>query len=547
MPDSRSTVVVGVVHTMDDRMPVAEAFAMSNGRIVFVGSADDALAAVGAGAEVIRPAGGAILPGLVDAHNHHAVAGAEDLFQLRFPPTASVAEIAAAVAAYQEGLPEGAWVVGGLWGSHLVDELGTAEPLRLLDAATGDRPVVLTDDSHHNKWANTAALRAAGILDAPDPEGGTIVRDPDGKPTGLLLESASAPVERARAADAPSDLAHHVRCSARGVDMLAEHGVVAFQDAAAGIDMLRALKQLDDTGQLHAWVATSLLINDPIFANSQVGHDLLPHGAAYATGHHRPIWSKIFLDGVPPARTAAFVEPYLPGADDEGEERGETTMTREEVEGWLRSAHGLGLGVKVHCTGDASVRLLLDATETVRAEGLDVRVQIAHGQFVQKSDIPRVARLGVTAEISPFLWFPGVIASVLHACLPATTFGRIQPNRELRDAGARIAVGTDWPVSPSPNLWHAVAGLVTRTDPTGEFPGSLAPDQALTRAEAIRAITSDAADAIGFGDVTGRIRVGNSADFVVLDRDPFDVAVESLGGTVVRETWFAGERVFSRE
>lgn len=546
MSDSVATVVVGTVHTMDEGLPVVEAFAMDNGRIVFVGSAADAFAAVGDRADVIRRPGEAILPGLVDAHNHHAVAGAEDLFQLGFPSTASVSDIVAAVSEYQRGLPEGAWVVGGLWGSHLMGELSTGEPLRALDAASGGRPVLLTDDSHHNKWANTAALRAADILGTALAEGGSIVRDAEGRPTGLLLEAASAPVERARVADAPTDLAYHARCSARGVEMLAEHGVVAFQDAAAGIDMLRALKELDGAGKLNAWVATSMLINDPIFANTRIGHDLLPLGAAYATRHHRPIWTKIFLDGVPPARTAAFVEPYLPSPDAPAGHRGETTMTLGEVEDWLRTADRLGLGVKVHCTGDASVRLLLDATEAIRAEGRAVRIQIAHGQFVQRADIPRLSRLDVTAEISPFLWFPGVIASALHACLPEATLGRIQPNRELRDAGVRLAVGTDWPVSPSPNLWHAVAGLVTRTDPTGEFAGSLAPAQAITRAEAIRAITSDASDAIGLGDVTGRIRIGGSADFVVLDRDPFRVDVEELAGTTVLETWFAGQRVFAR-
>lgn len=271
---------------------------------------------------------------------------------------------------------------------------------------------------------------------------------------------------------------------------------------------------------------------------------ILGANGAGKTSLLRALSNMIFLDGVPPARTGAFVEPYLPAPGEAHEHRGETTMTREEVEGWLRAAHALGLGVKVHCTGDASVRMLLDATETVRAEGLDVPVQIAHGQFVQQADIARLARLDVTAEISPFLWFPGVIASALHACLPEKTFARIQPNRELRDAGARLAVGTDWPVSPSPNLWHAVAGLVTRTDPTGEFVGALAPDQSITREEAVRAITCDAADAIGLGDVTGRIRVGNSADFVVVDRDPFEVDVEDLAGTTVVETWFAGTRVF---
>lgn len=542
-----SFVVRGVIHTLTEDQPDARAFAVVGGRVAAVGSVDEARAAAGEDAPVLDYGDAAILPGLLDAHNHHAIAGDEDLFQLSFPVTATIDEIVRAVAAHESSLPEGAWVVGGLWGSDLVGTLSTGAPLAALDAVSGGRPVLLTDDSHHNKWANSAAMRLAGIFElSEDPEGGKVVRDASGAPTGLLLESAGAILEQYRLSTVTLDAEYHARCSERGIEMLAEHGIVAFQDAAASVDTLAALKKLDDEGRLKAWAVSSMLINDTIFGNELVGADLLPMGSQFATERHRPTWSKIFLDGVPPTRTGAFLEPYRPDPEHGADHRGSTTMSSDELESWLRTAAGLDIGIKIHCTGDAAVRTVLDAVAQVRDEGLSVPVQIAHGQFVHPDDLARFAGLDVVAEISPFLWYPGVIPNAIHDCLPDHIAAHMQPNRSLLDAGAVVVVGSDWPVSESPNPWHAVYGLVTRADPTGRFPGTLWSEQAISRDEAIRCVTSASADAMGLGDVTGRIRVGNSADFVVLDRDPFHVSVDELADTRARETWFAGERVYVR-
>ncbi|WP_394162045.1 amidohydrolase [Galactobacter valiniphilus] len=541
---SPTYIVTGTIHTMDEEVPTAEAIGVKDGLIAAVGTLDQVRAELGGEAPVVEHSS-AILPGLLDAHNHHAEAGKEDLFQLSFPATATVEQIIEAVAEYATTLPEGEWLVGGLWGSNLGAELATGEPLKALDAVTGDRPVLLTDDSHHNKWANTAAMRAAGILEmTEDPHGGQIIRDANGAPSGLLYEAAAAIVEQHRITTVTLDDEFHARCSERGIEMLAEHGIVAFQDAAAGLHTLKGLAKLDDEDRLKAWVVSSSLINDNIFGNEVIGEELLGQAAQYARAHHRPTWSKIFLDGVPPSRNAAFLTPYV--ADDEHghDHLGATLLDFSELAGWLRSAQKHQIGIKIHCTGNAAVRLVLDAVADARAEGIEVPVHIAHGQFVEPEDRPRLAELGVVAEISPFLWFPGVIANALDAVLPEEVFAGIHPNRSLLDAGAHLAVGSDWPVSESPNPWHAVAGLVTRQDPSGQFPGTLFPEQAITREEAIAAVTSRSADAIGLGDVTGRLRVGNSADFVFLDRDPFEVPVEELAHTRAVATFFGGEQVF---
>lgn len=140
------------------------------------------------------------------------------------------------------------------------------------------------------------------------------------------------------------------------------------------------------------------------------------------------------------------------------------------------------------------MRATLDAVEKVRAEGFtEARFQVAHGQFVHPDDIPQFATLDVAADISPFLWVPGIIPAAIAEVLPGDRASRMQPNRSLLDSGALVAGGSDWPVSESPNAWEGIHGLVTRQDPTGTFPGALWPEQAITLAEAIEVFTLAAA------------------------------------------------------
>jgi predicted amidohydrolase YtcJ len=223
-------------------------------------------------------------------------------------------------------------------------------------------------------------------------------------------------------------------------------------------------------------------------------------------------------------------------------------MPPAELERWLMSTAERGISAKIHCTGDASVRLVLDTVAKVRCAGhTDAKYHIAHGQFVHEQDIERFAELDVTADISPSLWFPGVIAEAIATVLPADRASKMQPNRSLLDTGARIAGGSDWPVSVSPNAWEGIYGLVTRKDPTGEFPGTLWPEQAITLPEAIRIYTTNCAEAMGVDDVTGSLSPGKSADFIVLSDNPYEIDIEDVPHITTRQTWFAGRKVFDAE
>jgi predicted amidohydrolase YtcJ len=536
------------IYTVDTARPWASVLVVRDGRAVALGG-EELLSDVGGDPEVVDHHGAFVMPGLGDVHNHHMLAGRAELFELQLDGGADLDGLLAAIRRWSAELPPDAWVVGGGWGSPLIPALSGREALHALDEAAGNRPVLLRDDSCHNRWVSSRALDLAGITaGSPDPADGTIVRDPmTREPVGLLIESALIPVERAYAAAVGATPERDAAACRRGVEILHSFGVTAFQDAAASLPMLRALRHLDDAGQLDAWVVTCMQINDKIFGTHPIGDELLAHGEQYRTVHHRPDFVKIFLDGVPTSKTASFLEPYLPDGEHGEQWRGDTTMTREELTGWLLRVAERGLSAKIHCTGDASVRMTLDAVAEVRAAGLRAPLfHIAHGQYVAEDDVPRLAELGVVADLSPPLWFPGVIFEAICACLPRHRAERLHPNRTLRSAGVLLAAGSDWPVMPSPNPWPGIQGLVTRSDPWGEFPGQLWPEQALTVPEALHAYSLGAAQAMGLSDVTGSIEVGKSADLVVLDRNPLDGEVTDLAATEVEATYFAGRRVYRR-
>ncbi|MBB6405654.1 amidohydrolase [Arthrobacter sp. AZCC_0090] len=539
--------VNAVIRTQDPKRPWARSMAVSDGRVVALD--DEAEALVGTGTEAVDMDGAFLMPGLIDVHNHHSLAGAADLFECNFLPTDDVDTILETVARWSASLEPGAWVIGGSWGSGLFEELSRLDTLARLDEASGGRPVLLKDDSKHNRWVNSAAMALAGIdASTRDPEGGEILRDPaTGLPTGVLIEAGGVLVERVVAASQGYSLKQMARACARGIEILHSYGVTAFQDAATSLQIMEALRHLDQSDALAAWVVSSMQVNDFIFGTTPLGEELVSRGEEFRTAHHRPDFIKIFLDGVPPSRTAAFLEPYLPDEHHAHDFAGHTTMPAEDLVGWLRRTAKTGISAKIHCTGDASVRMVLDAVQTIRGEGFhEAKYQIAHGQFVHEDDLPRFAALDVSADISPSLWFPGVIYEAIKTVLPLERATKMQPNRDLLDSGATIGGGSDWPVSVSPNAWEAIQGLITRADPTGQFPGTLWPEQAITLEEALACYTTAPARMLGLSDQLGTLEPGKAADFILLDRNPFEVEHSALAKIQTLQTWFAGKRVFQR-
>lgn len=533
-----------LICTMDPEQPWAQAIAVRDGRIVAVGSLKEARQVLPT-APLVHLPGEMVTPGLVDVHNHFVWAGRAELYEVFVPPVFSLDQVLDAVRAAAAGKAPGEWIVGGIWGSALIGDID-ASARRRLDEAAGGRPVMLRDDSHHNRFVSSAALAAAGITgDTPDPVNGTIVRDPvTGEATGLLLEAACSLVEMAvsRALDAAPEL--DVEAAAHAVKRLNAFGVTGMQEALTTRAVMRALKTLDDEGRLSAWVMGSLPMTEAPLAPGEMPDELQALRDQFRTRHFLPDAGKIFLDGVPTSRTAAMLEPYLPDAVHGCCFRGGTTLTVPQLARVLSDCEQKNIRVKIHCTGDASTRAALDAIDVLRSfNGPGLQHHIAHATFIDPAEIPRFAALDVVADLSPPLWFPSVIIDAIRSTVTQPVVDRMAPIRSLVEAGALIAGGSDWPVVPDPNPWPAMQGMVTRRDPSGRLDGALAPEQAIGVQDALRAYTLNAAQATGLADHAGSLKPGKSADLAVLDRRVFDIDPNQLGQTKVLQTWFEGRCV----
>ena len=540
----------GAIYTVDRTRPWAEAVAVRDGKLIAVGTNEEAAAFCGADTRIVDLDGRMAMPGILDVHNHHLRAGRGELLELTFPPTLSFDQILDLVRARAAKAAPGQWIVGGIWPSDLLGKLNTLEAKRALDAASGGRPTMLRDDTQHNRWVNSSALESAGITrSTPDPKDGVIVKDPaSGELIGLLYETASGLVEKVVTENGPYTPENDVAAAAHAIRTLNSFGVTGFQDAAASLAVLAALRRLDDEKGLTAWAVASMPVVELPFMAGVSGEALFAQRDQYRSDRVRPDFVKIVLDGVPTARTAAFLEPYRPDTAYGCCFRGGTMMTLPELSRWIARCEELGLGVKVHCAGDASLRQTLDAIDVVRSFNgpTTLRHHIAHASYIDPSDIDRFKELNVVADLSPIIWFPSAIVEAIRKALPDERALRFWPNRDLHAAGVLMAAGSDWPVVPQPDPWLGMEGMITRRNPRGEVDGALWPEQALDLETVIDIYTINAARAMGLEDVAGSMEIGKSADLIVLDRNLFDIAADEIADTKVLTTFFQGNAVFER-
>jgi hypothetical protein len=539
----------GRIYTVEASNPWAEAIAIRDGKIAFLGADDDAKSLIGSDTRVIDLNGKMVMPGINDVHVHPILGGRADLFECHFLPTLSLEEVLDAVRADARKARPGAWIVGGSWGSNFTTKLSSLDTLRMLDEASEGHPVLLRDDSVHNRWVNSRALELAGIhAGTPDPHDGVIVRDEATRaPVGLLFESAVAAVERAAEVANPYSLEANVSAVARAVEILNSFGVTGLQDAAVSGAVLSAYNSLDAQGKLSAWVVGSMMAEPAGFLNDLVGDALIDQRAKFGSPHVRPSYVKIFLDGVPMSRTSAFIDPYVPDKAHGCCFRGATTKSLPELARLITKQEDRGLAVKIHCAGDGAVRMALDAIDVVRSfkGATNLTHQIAHAGFVDRADVPRFRELKVVADLSPILWYPNQIIDGIEQAV-GERVREYWPNRNLLESGALIATGTDWPVIPNPDPWSGMEGLITRRNPDGKFDGALWQEQALDLPAAIAAYTANPARAMGMDGVTGSLAVGKSADLIVLDRNLFEIAPTDIADTRVVTTFFEGRVVFER-
>ncbi|MEB3367758.1 amidohydrolase [Saccharopolyspora mangrovi] len=539
-------VTGGPVHTADVGA-WAEGFAVRDGTIVAVGAAREVESWCGPGTRRLDLAGRLAMPGLIDGHVHLGIGGTQLALELPLLPTDTPDEVLVKVRDWAGRLEPGEWIIGGILGSGTYAALNSPEMLRRLDEASLGHPLLLRDDTMHNRQVNSAALAAMGVdHDTPDPPGGTYARDAEGRLTGGLWELTGMEAEDA-AKEAQRDPHGRLVTALRAAfQRMRQLGCTSFQDAATMAHQLAALRDIERAGDLTAWIVASLPATAFIEAGA-VGEELFARAPAYRSEQIRPDFVKFVLDGVPTTRTTALLTPYrCCGEHDDPEHRGTPYWTLDELVTGLRRCAELGLGAKIHATGDASVRLALDAAEIVRRDpGSQPIVQIAHPSFIAPEDIPRFAELNVHADACPFMWHPSPLVDGIARHVPVETMERIWPFKDLLATGALIAGGSDWPVGlPELNPWLGIETMVTRSAPEEQDdPRRINPDQAISRERAVAAFTSASAKALGIDDLTGALRPGLSADFLVLDRNIFEVPATQIHNTTVEQTYFRGERV----
>jgi predicted amidohydrolase YtcJ len=505
--------------------------------------------------EVIDAAGATLLPGFVDAHVHPLAAGVQRL-------TCDLSGLPHSVRAYQDTIadharrhPDDPWIRGNGWyGDAFPGGLPTRE---LIDAVLPDRPVVIVSHDCHGVWVNSAALERAGIDDrTPDPANGRINRTADGVATGVLVESA-ADLVTGLLPPITADFAEKALLEAQA--HLHRLGVTGWQDACVGSlwglpDPFSTYLSLAGSGRLTARVVGALWweagegleqIDGLLERRSQSTRDGAPgHDRFRATS------VKVMQDGVCENCTGAMLAPYS-GNPSHGTPTGLSFIDPVQLAKICTELDALDFQVHMHAVGDRAVRECLDALAAARSSSprRANRHQIAHLDVVDPADVPRFAELDVIANIQA-LWARRD-REIVERKLPL-----LGPSREpyhfpfgaLHRAGARLAMGSDWPVTDPNPLW-AVHTAVHRVGPP-EDPHAVGPDaltrpleieQALDLRTALAAYTAGSAYANGMEDRVGTIEVGTLADLVLLDRPVLDA--EAVSGALPVLTLVGGDAV----
>ena len=534
----------GRIHTLNPEQPEAEALAIRAGVITAVGDTDTITATAGPQTQRIDLDGKVVLPGFHDMHVHPLFAGVRQT-ECKIEQGSTLEQIQHEVQSCIGRADTGSWITGGQWDAHAIGQIPDRS---MLDSVSPDNPVLLSDTSGHSAWANSRALAIAGVTaDTPDPEGGIIERDSGGEPTGILREAAIMLVRM----HVPPHSYEALRAALEwSMNQMLSHGITSFTEASTGFvaGMTREVKlyaDMADAGMVKQRVRLCL--------NWEPGNAELEAVIAdrnlYARTNVATDCIKIFLDGVPTdSHTAAMLEPYalpMEGRNDDASRYGMLLVEQDNLNEAVTRFDRMGLTVKFHAAGDAAVRAGLNAFEAARtANGFSGQLHdVGHCTFVSREDLPRARALGVTFEVSPYLWSPSPINDDISKEVGDERTRRVWPVREMIEAGALVVPGSDWAVVPSVNPWIAVEALVTREEPGGSAK-HFGREQAISLDQAIRLFTVNAAKHLGMADKVGRIEPGLLADLIVLDRDPYSIPVTELHQVRVEQTIINGTPVY---
>ena len=516
----------------------ADALAVADGRIVGVGSSAEMEGLAGPGCRVIRLDGGTVTPGFIDAHVH-PIDGGMTSIECDLYSVMGMDAYAEVISAYAAAHPDRPWITGGGW--SMSDFPGGTPRREALDALVADRPVILYNRDGHGVWVNSLALQQAGVsASTTDPVDGRIERDPDGSPTGMLQEGA---IDLIADHVPPTTHADRIAGLLEGQRQLHALGITGWQDAIVRREGQAAYAEVQSSGRLTARVRLALLWDNKR-GLEQV--DELVERREEAKGHGLVASSvKLFVDGIIENRTAVTVEPYLETDGRPSTSRGIPMIEPELLTQAVAALDRHDFQCHFHAIGDGGVRLALDAIQAARNAnpGADHRHHVAHIELIHPDDIGRFAAIGAVANMQPFWAMDEVQMRELRIPVLGADRARWQyPFASLLRAGARLAGGSDWPVTTANPLLEMEVAL-TRTDTEARDGPALFAQERLTLDEALTAFTLGSAYVNHAEAEVGSIEVGKRADFAILDRDIRAPDAGPLGEARVVATLLDGQVV----
>ena len=474
--------------------------------------------------------GRTMIPGLIDAHGHVMGLGMQAL-QLDLSDTRSLQEAQAKIAAYAAANPTPRWVIGRGWNQEQWG-LGRFPTAAELDAAVPGRPVWLERVDGHAGWANSMAMKEAGITAASkSPPGGRI--EMAGKqPSGIFVDAAMSLVDKAVPPALPR---FRDRAFQTAQTLLLSNGITSVTDMGTSSEDWLVMRRAADEGRLNLRILSYA---------SGIEHLLAVAGTEPTPWLYdsrlRMVGVKLYSDGALGSRGAWLKQPYK----DKPGEKGLAFLNDTALRNLMSRAAMDGFQVAVHAIGDAANAQLLDSIEELALtyKG-DRRWRIEHAQIVDPADLPRFGRNGIIASMQPVHqtsdW------RMAETRMGLDRLGGAYAWRSMLANGAPLAFGSDFPVE-HPNPFPGLAVAISREDAQGQPPGGWLPEQKVTMAQAFAGFTRDAAFAGFAEDRLGTLERGKLADFILIDRDIFAAAPRDIRATQVLETWLGGRKVWER-
>ncbi len=536
----------GTIYTVDEDLPKAEAVAMKNGKITFVGSNEDIQSWLPDATKVIDLEGKTVYPGFIESHGHLLGLGRQKT-RLELANLKSYDELVALVAETVKTTQKGEWILGRGWHQSKWEKIPKPSVKGFqvhdaLSAVSPDNPVFLGHASGHAGFANAKAMELAKVnSETTFTDDGEIMKDTDGNPTGIFVENAEQLITAHIPESTPESDAKALQAA---IDECLQYGVTSFQDAGSEQKDIDLYKSFLDKNQfpirlyvmLAGWAEDDSLLQKWYANGPEIG----------LGENHLTIRSiKMYSDGALGSRGAWLLKEY----SDRPAHFGNNIMEMEAIYKTASNALQNGFQVCTHAIGDKANREVLNqyqkALEAHPDAAKKARFRIEHAQHLSLEDIPRFAEMGIIASIQ------GIhMASDRPWAIDRLGKKRIEEGayvwQKLLQSGAKVINGTDTPVEPlSP--FACFYASVTRQTLGGKPDGGYEADQKMTREQALKTYTLDAAYGSFEEDIKGSIEVGKLADFVVLDRDLMQVPSEQILRTQVLYTIIGGEVVFEGE